>query len=80
LFDLHEFCSALIILCEGCILDDRQSDRLAVQIQIECVYAGVSVQCAQGTYGERQRLSRVGQAGGAPFENLNCPRRNNSLR
>lgn len=80
MFDLHEFCHALLILCEGCILDDRQSDEFAVQIQIEGVYAGVSVQCAQGTHGERQRLSRVGQAGGASFDNLNCPRRDDALR
>jgi len=80
LFDLHEFCHALIILCESCILDDREGNRLAVQIQIESVYAGMSVQCAQGTYGERQRLSGMGQAGGAPFDNLNCPVRDNALR
>ncbi|GAB1472476.1 hypothetical protein MASR2M66_33540 [Chloroflexota bacterium] len=80
MFDLHEFCYTTIILFEGCILDNRQSNRFAVQIQIECVYAGMSVQCAQGTDGERQRLSRMGQAGGAPFDDLNCPRRDNALR
>jgi hypothetical protein len=70
----------LIILFEGCILDDRQSDGLPVQIQIDGVYAGVSVQRSERADGERHRLGGMGQAGDAPFDDLNCPGRNNSSR
>lgn len=78
MLDLHELCNALIILFKRCILNDRQGDRLPIQIQVEGVYAGMSVQRSKRADSECQRLSRMGQAGGAPFGNLNCPGRYNS--
>ena len=66
------------VLSEGCILDNRQRHRLSVQIKIQGSNASMPVQRSQRADGECHRLGGMGQAGGTPFHELDCPGRHNT--
>ena len=56
---------SLGVLFEGRAFDDRQGQRLTIQVKVQRVYAGMPVQRAQCADGQRHRLGRLGRAGGA---------------
>ena len=71
---------ALGILFEGRTFDDRQGQRLAIQVKVQSVYAGMPVQRTQCADGERHRLGGMGRAGGAALCQLDRPRRHDAPR
>ena len=71
---------SLGILFEGRAFDDRQGERLSIQVKVQSVYAGMPVQRAQRADGQRHRLGGMGRAGGAAPGQLDRPRRYDAPR
>ena len=66
---------AFWVLIKDRIFDDRQRDRLAIQIKVQSSNAGMPVQRTQCADGQCHRLGRMGQTGGTAFDKLDRPGR-----
>jgi hypothetical protein len=74
-YGLFQNSIAIRIMFEGCIFDDRERDGFSVQVQVESPNASMPIQRSKRADGERHRFGWQGQAGGAPFHQLDRPGR-----